>query len=153
MPKEVYKQKVRDVWLQSKEFKEWARKEQTEILSTNRDQMFPGLIPGEDSRIENGTDRNSIPESPPEDQVRPVDGSLLLRCSSHFACDLRRCRPGAVDGSEGLPYTREYRWGQLWKLRCRFVVAAGVDRTRAPKWFCGYGGGGGGCTITHTCTV
>ncbi|KAM8702695.1 hypothetical protein ACLKA7_000825 [Drosophila subpalustris] len=45
--------------------------EQTEIPSTNRIQVFPGLVPGEGSRIESGTDRNSIPEPPPEHQVRP----------------------------------------------------------------------------------
>lgn len=31
MPKEIYKQKVRDVWLQSKEFKEWLRKDSTDL--------------------------------------------------------------------------------------------------------------------------
>ncbi|KAM8702406.1 hypothetical protein ACLKA7_007737 [Drosophila subpalustris] len=50
--------------------------EQTEILSTNRIQVFPGLVSGEDSETENGTDRNSVPGSPPEHQVRPV-GAIL----------------------------------------------------------------------------
>ncbi|KAL7725888.1 hypothetical protein ACLKA6_000655 [Drosophila palustris] len=46
--------------------------EQTKIPSTNRIQVFPGLVSGEDPGIENGTDRDSIPWSSPDHQVRPV---------------------------------------------------------------------------------
>ncbi|KAL7725861.1 hypothetical protein ACLKA6_016419 [Drosophila palustris] len=46
--------------------------EQTKIPSTNRIQVFPGLVPGEDPGTENGTDRDSIPGSSPDHQVRPV---------------------------------------------------------------------------------
>ncbi|KAL7723732.1 hypothetical protein ACLKA6_000142 [Drosophila palustris] len=50
--------------------------EKTKILSTNRIQVFPGLVPGEDPEIENGTDRNSIPGSSPDHQVRPVGSTM-----------------------------------------------------------------------------
>ncbi|KAL7724197.1 hypothetical protein ACLKA6_016908 [Drosophila palustris] len=45
--------------------------ERTKILYTNPGQVFPGLIPGEGSRKESGTDQNSIPKPPPGYQVRP----------------------------------------------------------------------------------
>ncbi|KAL7723521.1 hypothetical protein ACLKA6_001961 [Drosophila palustris] len=46
--------------------------EQTKIPSTNRIQVLPGLVPGEDPGTENGTDRDSVPGSSPDHQVRPV---------------------------------------------------------------------------------
>ncbi|KAL7723525.1 hypothetical protein ACLKA6_001965 [Drosophila palustris] len=46
--------------------------EQTKIPSTNRIQVLPGLVPGEDPGTENGTDRDSVPGSSPDHQIRPV---------------------------------------------------------------------------------
>ncbi|KAL7725836.1 hypothetical protein ACLKA6_015918 [Drosophila palustris] len=64
--------------------------EQTKILSTNRIQVFPGLVPGEDSGTENGTDRNSIPGSSPDHQVRPV---APCTCTSRAVFRAAGCLP------------------------------------------------------------
>ncbi|KAL7724844.1 hypothetical protein ACLKA6_012830 [Drosophila palustris] len=50
--------------------------EQTKIPSTNRIQVLPGLVPGEDPGTENGTDRDSVPGSSPDHQVRPVGWTM-----------------------------------------------------------------------------
>ncbi|KAL7726090.1 hypothetical protein ACLKA6_010137 [Drosophila palustris] len=52
--------------------------ERTKILSTNPGQVFPGLIPGEGSRKESGTDQDSIPKPPPGYQVQPQGLTVLI---------------------------------------------------------------------------
>ncbi|KAL7726126.1 hypothetical protein ACLKA6_002596 [Drosophila palustris] len=54
------------------------KSERTKILSTNKVQGLPGLIPDEGSRMESGSEQNSTPKPPPGYQVRPT-GSILRR--------------------------------------------------------------------------
>ncbi|KAL7726231.1 hypothetical protein ACLKA6_001635 [Drosophila palustris] len=61
--------------------------EQTKIPSTNRIQVLPGLVPGEDPGTENGTDRDSVPGSSPDHQVRPVAPCTCTSRAVFFAAD------------------------------------------------------------------